>query len=91
MKHKKSKRIGLILLSVLFYITTLSLPAFSVQAAPSEETDYQAQAEERKNLPIQSNQIENWPEGPAISAQSAILLEANTGVILYAKNIHEKA
>ncbi|MGN1179844.1 MAG: D-alanyl-D-alanine carboxypeptidase family protein, partial [Suilimivivens sp.] len=46
--------------------------------------------EERMNLPIQSNEIENWPDGPAIGAEGAVLLEANTGVILYAKNIHEK-
>lgn len=59
-------------------------------AAPTSDIDYLAEAEERKSLPIQSNEIENWPEGPAIGAQSAILLEANTGVILYAKNIHER-
>jgi D-alanyl-D-alanine carboxypeptidase len=47
-------------------------------------------AEARKLLPIESNQIENWPAGPAIGAASAILYEANTGVILYEKNIHEK-
>ncbi|MCM1088781.1 MAG: D-alanyl-D-alanine carboxypeptidase [Muribaculaceae bacterium] len=48
------------------------------------------QAEARKHLPIQSNDIENWPVGPEISAESAILMDADTGVILYAKNIHEK-
>lgn len=49
-----------------------------------------AAAEARKQLPIQSNEIENWPIGPEISAEAAILMDANTGVILYAKNIHEK-
>lgn len=49
-----------------------------------------AEAEARRSLPVQSNDIENWPIGPAVSAQSAILMDANTGVILYAKNIHEK-
>ena len=48
------------------------------------------QAELRKSLPIQSNQIENWPDGPAIGAEAAILMEANTGTILYEKNINEK-
>ena len=38
---------------------------------------------------IQSNEIPNWPAGPEIGAKAAILIEANTGVILYAKNIHE--
>ncbi len=54
------------------------------------EVDYKAQAESRKSLPIQSNEIQNWPSGPSIGAEAAILLEANTGTILYAKNIHDK-
>ena len=49
-----------------------------------------AEAEARKQLPIQSDEIENWPAGPKISAESAILMDADTGIILYAKNIHEK-
>lgn len=49
-----------------------------------------AEAEARKLLPIQSDEIENWPAGPRISAEAAILMDADTGVILYAKNIHEK-
>ena len=50
-----------------------------------------AEAEARKSLPVQTNDIDNWPVGPAISAESAILMDANTGVILYAKNIHKKS
>ncbi len=46
-------------------------------------------AEARKALPIQSNEIDNWPAGPQVSAQAAILMDVNTGVILYSKNIHE--
>lgn len=40
-------------------------------------------------MPIESNQIANWPVGPVVSAESAILMEINTGAILYEKNIHE--
>jgi D-alanyl-D-alanine carboxypeptidase len=54
-------------------------------------TDYDAEREERKSLPIESNEIENWPEGPEIGAKSAILMEMNTHTVLYAKNIHEKS
>lgn len=49
-----------------------------------------AEAEARKLLPIQSDETENWPAGPRISAEAAILMDADTGIILYAKNIHEK-
>lgn len=77
----------MIRISFLILVLSFSLNAY---AAPVTTEDYLAEAEERKLLPIESNQIENWPAGPAIGAQSAILLEANTGVILYAKNIDER-
>lgn len=41
-------------------------------------------------MPIQSNQVNGWPTGPVVSAESAILMEAETGTILYSKNIHQK-
>lgn len=47
------------------------------------------EVEDRAALTIETNAIEDWPEGPVISAQSAILIDAESGVILYAKNIHE--
>ncbi|MCM1127735.1 MAG: D-alanyl-D-alanine carboxypeptidase [Lachnospiraceae bacterium] len=71
------------------FILLISL-GLNAYAAPDASEDYLSEAEERKLLPIESNQIENWPAGPAIGAESAILLEANTGVILYAKNIDER-
>ncbi len=39
---------------------------------------------------VESNQIPGWPQGPTTSARSAILMELETGTILYAKNIHNK-
>ncbi len=53
-------------------------------------TDYAQEAQLRKELPIQTNDISGWPHGPEITAQAAIIMEANTGTILYAKNIHEE-
>lgn len=54
-------------------------------AAPDVEERVAAQ----RALPIQSNEVENWPAGPVVTAESAILMEAETGTILYAKNIHQ--
>lgn len=68
-------------------LTDTILPGSSTIHA---EVDYTEQMEQRKTLPIQTNTIENWPQGPAIGAESAILMEMNTHTILYAKNIHEK-
>ncbi|MDD3367900.1 MAG: D-alanyl-D-alanine carboxypeptidase [Lachnospiraceae bacterium] len=56
----------------------------------SGSTDFATQAEERKSETISSNEIPNWPDGPEIGAEGAILMEASTGTILYEKNIHEK-
>ena len=91
MNYHKSKRIGRRILSAFLYIAIFACTGLHTYAAPASLEEANEQAEERKSLPIQSNQIENWPAGPAIGAQSAILMDANTGVILYAKNIDEKA
>lgn len=50
------------------------------------ETEAAAQLEEE----IQTNALDGWPEGPAITAASAVLMDADTGVILYGKNIHDQ-
>lgn len=91
MNLDKSIRIAHKILSAFLCCLILIGTHSYAYAAPASLEEAQEQAEERKSLPIQSNQIENWPAGPAISAQSAILMDANTGVILYAKNINEKA
>ena len=59
-------------------------------AAPSASADYNEEAEARKSLPVQTNEIANWPTGPDLGAEAAYLLEANTGTVLYAKNMDEK-
>ena len=84
------KRMRTYALSAFLCIFTFISTGFSAFAAPESLEAALLEAEDRKSLPIQTNQIENWPAGPAIGAQSAILLEVNTGVILYAKNIDEK-
>lgn len=83
----KKRRISLCLLTV--FLVAFLFHNYELTACATLE-ELNAEAEARKQLPIQSNEIENWPAGPKISAQSAILMDANTGVILYAKNIHEK-
>lgn len=60
-----------------------------IHTVTSFATDYQAEEDERRLLPIQSNSYEEWPDGPAVGAQGAILMEAETGTILYEKNIHD--
>ncbi len=58
--------------------------------AEKSEAEYLSEAEARKELPIQSDDYVNWPAGPKLGCESAMLVEATTGVVLYEKNIHEK-
>ena len=83
------KRFLAILLCGVISLSICPLPVLAAEDTEEETVDYSAQAEERKKEEIQSNQVEGWPEGPAIGAEGAILMEAETGTILYAKNIHE--
>lgn len=86
LKNKAIKRILCAAVSVSLIAGEIFLCSLSAKA----DVDYMAEAENRKSLPIQTNSIANWPAGPAIGAEAAILIEANTGTILYAKNIDEE-
>ena len=70
-------------INTMLVVTLFSSVAFTDSILPGSvvsyaEVDYMEEMEQRKSLPIQSNTIENWPKGPAIGAQSAILMEMNT-------------
>ncbi len=86
MRYNLLQRTGMIGICIIMCITNFFIQAKPVYA----DVDYAQEAENRKSLPIQSNQIENWPQGPQIGAGGAILMEANTGTILYAKNIDDR-
>lgn len=70
--------------------TSIAVLLGSVLTVHAEPRDYMAEMEARKTLPVQTNEIPGWPQGPAVGAQSAILMDAQTGTILYAKGIDEK-
>ena len=80
--QKTCNKLTIITLGVCLVLS----PVMSVHAAPTAEE----LAIQRQNLPIQSNSYENWPDGPVVSAQSAIVMDVDTGAVLYAKNIDEK-
>lgn len=84
------KPVKLIVQFISFLIAVTLFASSAAITVCAAEPDREAEREERKTLPIQTDSIENWPKGPAIGARSAILMEMNTHTILYAKNIHEK-
>ncbi len=83
-RKKFPARFLLTIFLIVFLFHSYSITACATLEELTEES------EARKLLPIQSDEIENWPAGPQTTAQAAILMDANTGIILYAKNIHEK-
>lgn len=88
--HRQSRfpRICLCILSLTIFIAAFGTNTLTAKASSMETL--MEEMESRKSLPVESNQIPNWPTGPAVGAESAIVMEANTGAILYSKNIHEK-
>lgn len=86
--HTLSKKSFTLILCVFLFFATFMNHSLTLHAV-SKDALMEAM-ENRKYLPIESNEIENWPSGPAVGAEAAIVMEANTGVILYSKNIHEK-
>lgn len=74
----------------LFLASVLMFNLFSLSALAKSDSELLEEAEKRKEMVVESNLIENWPAGPEIGSESAILIDANTGVVLYEKNIHAK-
>ena len=60
---------------------------FAVDTLPTDE--YADQWEARKTLPIDSDSISGWPKGPENGTESAVLMEVDTGAVLYSKNVDE--
>lgn len=73
---------------LLLFAFSNCLKVYAVDTVPTEE--WAAKWEQRKSEPVQTNLAPEWPQGPAIGAKSAILMEVDTGIILYGKNIEEK-
>lgn len=74
------------ILCIFSFAASLFFPFSLYASAAPDDID---EEEARRQIPIESNSIENWPDGPVINAQSAILIEAGTGTVLYEKNANE--
>ena len=94
----KTKRLYL---SVLFLLLSALwiLPAAAEEYYEEEyyEEEYDEDSEEETEYipeyyydPVQSNEIDGWPQGPATRAASAIVMDLQTGAQLYAKGIYDK-
>ncbi|MDD2978626.1 MAG: D-alanyl-D-alanine carboxypeptidase [Hespellia sp.] len=72
--------------------STVTLDPSQLDDTVLTQTPEQRQAEEDYVYaePINTNSIENWPQGPSVYAQSAIVMDMNSGAVLFGKNIDEK-
>lgn len=76
-------------------LTMTLLPAVSVNAEPQaaaegELSDYEKQRQASYETVPDTNQIEGWPEGPKVYGNSAIVMDMDSGAILYGKKIDEQ-
>lgn len=53
-------------------------------------SDKELRLARQRAMTVDTNEIPNWPAGPVVDAESAILMDADTGAILYSKNIHQR-
>lgn len=83
-RHRGAVLLMLILLIPVLTFTALPLPVYATAQ------DFLDEAEERKEEPVESNDRPSWPQGPAIGAEAAVLMDADTGAVLYAKNMDEE-
>lgn len=80
----------------------MSMTAYAVpqitpeEQPPAEATEEEAQAFKAEQLkkyydmPVATNEIKGWPQGPGTHGEAAIIMEAGTGEILYGKNIDDQ-
>ena len=83
---------SLVGLMIVLPMLTLSVKAEEytpVDTRNPDEPPYSTEedVENAKNMKIQSNSWENWPKGPKTHGEAGIVMDADTGAILYAKNI----
>lgn len=79
--------LGCIICSSVCFHPINAYATTAAERAAAEQIEQERQA--TYNKMIDSNQVEGWPQGPQIYADSAIVMEANTGTILYNKDMDQ--
>ena len=77
---------------------TVTVSATGAQSRETKAEDEKTEEEKKKEayekevravyqLPVQTNELKGWPQGPGTYGDAAIVMDAESGAILYAKNI----
>ncbi len=90
---KKMRRLpgaaAALLLSIALAATPLTVMAesdYKILTTADGLEDYYGEMLYNQEQTIQTNEVASWPKGPAISAAAAVVMDADSGVILYSKN-----
>ncbi len=84
MNIKKLLRKGIALVSLVTCCTGISVQAANVNQIPASEVD------SVYNLAVDSNGLTGWAQGPQIYSEAGIVMDMDSGAILYAKNIDDQ-
>ena len=82
-----------ILSAALAFILIICMEITASATAPegelTEEQKLQQELDAAYAMTVQSNSIPGWPQGPGTYGDAAIVMEVETGAILYSKNIKD--
>lgn len=62
----------------------------TVDGAKEETDPYQKELEDTYKGKVQTNELDGWAKGPGIYGDAGIVMDAETGAVLYGKNIDKK-
>ncbi len=83
---RRGRKIPAILL-ILILVLSLGTNALATDIDGDGTEGSENSFEEVYNMPVESNGLTDWPQGCGTYGAAAIVMEANTGAILYAKDI----
>lgn len=63
---------------------------FEEEQMQETETETETQLPDSYFLPIESNEVKGWPQGPQVEAEAAVVMDVSSGAFLYSKNMTAK-
>ena len=93
---KVLRTVSYMLMSVMIAIAAVpqtaraTAPTDTAQTQGEAKDPYQQQLEDTYKQEVQTNSLKEWPQGPGIYGDAGIVMDAETGAILYGKNIDQK-
>lgn len=69
---------------------TAAEPAGEQTEEEKEQDPHQKAMEETYRQEVQTNKLKDWPQGPGIYGEAGIVMDAETGAVLYGKNIDKE-